>query len=67
MVISERTAIENCVDQFEAGGRPDALSPDALELFALEWHLSEIAEYAVQFSRPHEDTPDGRRGFGRGQ
>ena len=48
----------------EAGGRPDALSPDALELFALEWHLSEIAEYAVLFSRPHEDTSDGRRGFG---
>ena len=47
----------------EAGGRPEPLSPDTLELFALEWHLSEIAEYAVRFSRPHEDTADDRRCF----
>jgi spectinomycin phosphotransferase len=46
-----------------AGGRPEPLSPDTLELFALEWHLSEIAEYAVRFSRPHEDTADDRRCF----
>jgi spectinomycin phosphotransferase len=49
----------------EAGGRPDPLSQDALEMFALEWHLSEIAEYAVRFSRAHEDTPDDRRCFAR--
>jgi spectinomycin phosphotransferase len=48
----------------EAGGRPEPLSPDALELFALEWHLSEIAEYAVLFSGPHDDTADARRSFG---
>ena len=48
----------------ESGGRPDPFSPDALELFALEWHLSEIAENAVLFSGPHEDTPDARRSFG---
>lgn len=47
----------------EAGGRPAPLSPDTLELFALEWHLSEIAEYAVRFSRAHEDTADDRRCF----
>lgn len=48
----------------EAGGQPGALSPDTLELFALEGHLSEIAEHAVLFSNPHEDTADNRRGFG---
>ncbi len=46
-----------------AGGRPEPLSPDTLELFALEWHLSEIAEHAVRFSRAHEDTADDRRCF----
>ncbi len=48
----------------EAGGRPEPLSPDSLELFALEWHLSEVAEYAARFSRAHGDTPDERRCFG---
>jgi spectinomycin phosphotransferase len=48
----------------EAGGRPDPLSPDTLELFALQRHLSLVAEHAVQFSRPHHDTADDRRGFG---
>ncbi len=45
----------------EAGGPPQPLSPDTVELFALEWHLSEIAENAVRFCRPHEDTADDRR------
>jgi hypothetical protein len=35
-----------------------------VELFALQRHLSRIAEHAVQFSRPHEDTDDDRRAFG---
>lgn len=48
----------------EAGGPPQPLSPDTVELFALQWHLSEITENAVRFSRPHEDTPDERRRFG---
>ena len=48
----------------EAGGRPEPLSADTIELFDLQWHLSEIAEYAVRFSRPHEDTADDRRCFG---
>ena len=46
-----------------AGGRPEPLSPDTLELFALEWHLGEIAEHAVRFSRAHADTADERRCF----
>jgi spectinomycin phosphotransferase len=48
----------------EAGGRPDPLSPDTVELFALQRQLSLVAEHAVQFSRPHEDTEDHRRAFG---
>lgn len=48
----------------EAGGRPDRLSPDTVELFALQRHLSLIAEHAVQFSRPHDETDDDRRAFG---
>jgi spectinomycin phosphotransferase len=47
----------------EAGGRPEPLSPDSVELFALQWHLSVIAEHAVLFSRPHEDTADARHRF----
>jgi aminoglycoside phosphotransferase (APT) family kinase protein len=48
----------------EAGGRPDKLSPDTVELFALQRHLSLIADHAVQFARPHDDTEDDRRAFG---
>ena len=48
----------------EGGGRPDPLSPDTVELFALQGHLSLIAEHAVQFSRPHHDTADDRHAFG---
>jgi hypothetical protein len=47
----------------EAGGRPDKLSPDTVELFALQRHLSSVADHLVQFSRPHEDTEDDRRAF----
>ena len=48
----------------EAGGRPEPLSPDTVELFALQWHLSGIAEQAVLFSGPHGDTADEQRCFG---
>jgi spectinomycin phosphotransferase len=48
----------------EGGGRPDRLSPDTVELFALQRHLTLIAEHAVQFSRPHDETDDNRRAFG---
>ena len=41
----------------EAGGRPEPLSPDTVELFALQWHLSGIAEQAVLFSGPRLGTP----------
>jgi spectinomycin phosphotransferase len=48
----------------EAGGRPEPLSPDTLELFCLQRHLSVLCESAVRFSRPHQDTQDERRSFG---
>ena len=48
----------------EAGGRPESLSPDTVELFALEWHLSEVAESVVLLTRPHEDSADAERSFG---
>ena len=48
----------------EAGGRPERLSKDTMELFALQRHLDEIAAQAARFSRPHGDTADDRRGFG---
>jgi spectinomycin phosphotransferase len=63
-VLGEAEAAGPWFAYVESGGRPEPLSPDALELFALEWHLSEIAEHAVLFSRPHEDTADARRSFG---
>jgi spectinomycin phosphotransferase len=47
-----------------AGGRPEPLSPDTLELFDLQWHLGEIAELAVRLSLPHTDTADTARDFG---
>ncbi len=46
-----------------AGGRPEPLSPDTNELFALQRHLSEIVEHAVRFSRAHTDSADDRRCF----
>ncbi len=49
----------------KGGGRPDPLSPDTVELFALQRHLSLIAEHAVQFSRPHHDTADDRHALRR--
>jgi len=47
----------------EAGGLPEPLSPDTVELFALQWHLGEVAEYSVRFSRPHQGTADDQRCF----
>jgi hypothetical protein len=49
----------------EAGGRVEPLSPDTLELFALQRRLARVAEYAVRLSRPHQDTADEHRCFGR--
>ena len=48
----------------EAGGSPDPLSPDTIELFAVHRHLARIADHLVQLSRPHEDTSDQSRHFG---
>ena len=47
-----------------AGGRPDPLSSDTCELFALEQVLSEVAEPAVLFASTHNDSADERRRFG---
>lgn len=63
-VLGEAAGQEPWFAYVETGGRPEPLSPATLELFALQWHLSEVAEYAVRFSRPHEDTADDRRCFG---
>jgi spectinomycin phosphotransferase len=49
----------------EAGGRVEPLSPDTVELFALQRRLSRVTEHAVRLSRQHEDTADERRCFGR--
>ncbi|MDT0543606.1 MULTISPECIES: phosphotransferase [Streptomyces] len=43
-------------------GEADGLAPDPamVELFALDWRLSEIAEYALWFTTPHTGTDDDR-------
>ena len=46
-----------------AGGRPDPLAPDCVELFALERHLRVVCASAVRFTRPHQDSEDDRRCF----
>jgi spectinomycin phosphotransferase len=48
----------------EAGGRADALSADAVELFVLQRHLSVVVEQVLMFSRAHQDTATARHGFG---
>ncbi|NGN64785.1 phosphotransferase [Streptomyces sp. A7024] len=47
------------VDLFEAAADHSvALDPAMIELFALDWRLSEIAEYARWFAAPHTGTDD---------
>ena len=41
-----------------AGGRPDRR-----ELYDLRWLLSEVAEYATQFSEPHSGTAEDERAW----
>jgi spectinomycin phosphotransferase len=48
----------------EAGGRPEALSPDTVDLFVLQAQLTAVGEAAVRLSRPHGDGEDERRRFG---
>ena len=62
-VLGEAEGTEPWFAYVEAGGRPEPLSPAAVELFALQWHLARITELAVRFSRPHEDTADDRQAF----
>ena len=38
--------------------------PDMVELYDLEWHLAEIAEYADWFAAPHLGTTDERIAYG---
>lgn len=61
--LSEAETDEPWYSYLEAGGRAEPLSPDAVKLFALQWHLSVVCEHAVRFSRPHQDTADERRCF----
>ena len=63
-VLGEAEGNEPWYAYIEAGGRTEPLSADTVEMFALEWHLSEIADHVVRFAGPHEDTPDARRCFG---
>jgi hypothetical protein len=47
----------------EAGGPAEPLSPDTLEVFALQRTLSGVADAAARLSRPHGDTEDERNWF----
>jgi len=49
----------------EAGGTPEPLSADTVELFALQRHLSEVTRVAVRLAGPHPDTAQERRCFER--
>ena len=44
-----------------SGGAPRAMAADLIELFELEWHLSEVAETAAQLAAPHDGTADDER------
>jgi spectinomycin phosphotransferase len=44
-----------------SGGVPRAMSPDLLELFALERHLSEVADSAVRLAAAHPGSADDER------
>jgi spectinomycin phosphotransferase len=48
----------------EAGGRPEALSPDTVDLFVLQAQLTAVGEAAVRLGRPHGDGEDEQRCFG---
>lgn len=49
----------------EAGGAPEPLSVDTVELFALQRHLTRVTQDAVRLSLPHQDTDESRRSFER--
>jgi spectinomycin phosphotransferase len=49
----------------EAGGTPEPLSADTVELFALQRHLSEVTQVAVRLAGPHPDTAQERDRFER--
>ena len=62
-VLGEAEGAEPWFAYVDAGGSPDPLSPDTVDMFALHRHLVRIADHLVQLSRPHEDTPDQQRRF----
>lgn len=62
--LGEAEGTEPWYSYLEAGGSPDPLSADTVELFALERHLSRIAGHAVLLAGPHEDDADGCQRFG---
>jgi len=62
-VLGEAEGHEPWFAYVESGGLPDPLSPAAVELFALQWHLTRITDGAVRFSRPHPEGADERQAF----
>jgi spectinomycin phosphotransferase len=46
---------------YVAHGGTAELDADMVELFDLEWWLSEVAEYAVRFHGPHDGDEDDTR------
>lgn len=63
-VLAEAEGAEPWFAYVEAGGSPDPLSPDTVDLFALHRHLARVADHLVRFSRPHEDSSGEGRRFG---
>ncbi|MEW1656795.1 MULTISPECIES: hypothetical protein [unclassified Streptomyces] len=47
-----------------AAGATVRHDPALVELFALDWRLSEIAEYGRWFAAPHTDSDDDRTALG---
>jgi spectinomycin phosphotransferase len=64
-VLSDSGSDRPWCDYRDAGGDPEPLSADTVEVFVLQRRLSEVAECALRLSRPHEDTADERRRFER--
>jgi spectinomycin phosphotransferase len=64
LALADAESGEPWFSYLEAGGVPEPLAPDALELFALEQHLTEVTEHTLLFAGRHGDGPDERRCFG---
>jgi spectinomycin phosphotransferase len=64
LALADAEGTEPWYSYLEAGGAPEPLAEDALELFALERHLTEVTEHTLRLAGPHGDGPDERRCFG---